>query len=121
METNHANFFLQMDYLISEVLVIKEILIPRIKKTDEDPKYLTLEEAIAFLHEKRIRISESKLYKLTSSNKIPFCKAGNRLIFYSEELTKWSNNQIINPSESKQTSSLTIIKSALKKETNYGK
>jgi predicted DNA-binding transcriptional regulator AlpA len=121
METTFDNLPKQIDYLISEVLVIKETLLQRIEKPEEVPKQLTLVEAIAFSLAKGITMSKSKLYKLTSSNKIPHRKAGNKLIFNSEEISNWCNNQIINPNEINQNYTLPIIKSALKKETNYGK
>ena len=79
MKTTNDNLLEQIDYLISEVLVIKEILIPRIKKPEEVPKYLSVEEAIALSLEKRIPMSFSKLYKLTATNGIPYNKAGNKL------------------------------------------
>lgn len=120
MGTTYDNLPEQVDYLISEILKIKETLLARIKKPEEVPKYLTLEEAIAFLLANRIPMSKSKLYKLTSTNEIPHRKTGNKLIFHSEELSEWCNNQIINPSDCTQNSSLSIIKSALKKRTNYG-
>jgi excisionase family DNA binding protein len=104
-----------MDYLISEVLVIKEILLARIEKPEEVPKYLTLKEAIAFLLTNRIPMSKSKLYKLTSSDSIPYFKVGNKLLFSIEELEQWLNNQITKKGISCPSSNLSIIKSAQNK------
>jgi hypothetical protein len=115
MKTTHNNLPEQVDYLISEIFKIKEILLSRIKKPEEIPKNMTLEEAILFLQREKIPMSKSKLYKLTSSNKIPYRKAGTKLIFYSGELSQWCNNQIINPSEIIYNSTLPIINNSLKK------
>ena len=111
MKTTNDNLLEQIDYLISEVLVIKEILIPRIKKPEEVPKYLSAEEAIALSLEKKIPMSFSKLYKLTATNGIPFNKVGNKLIFCNEELEQWLNDQIIKKEIGCPSSNLSIIKS----------
>ena len=78
-------------------------------------KVLNSINAREFVKDQGIPMSKSKLYKCTSSNQIPHRKtSGNKLIFYSDELTDWCNNQIINPCDN-LNSSLTVIKSALKK------
>jgi len=118
MKTTYDNLPEQVDYLISEILKIKEILLARIKKPEEVPKYLTLEEAIAFLLTNRIPMSKSKLYKLTSSDGIPYFKVGNKLLFCIEDLEQWLNNQIIKKEISYASSDFSIIKSAQKKILN---
>lgn len=115
METTHDNLPKQMDNLISEVLIIKKILLARIEKPEEVPKYLTLEEAIAFLMKSKIPMSESKIYKLTSSGNIPYFKVGNKLLFSIEELEQWMNNQITKKGISCPSSTFPIIKSAQNK------
>lgn len=104
-----------MDNLISEVLTIKEILLARIKKPEEVPKYLTLEEAIEYLLTNKIPMSKSKIYKLTSSDSIPYFKVGNKLLFSIEELEQWMNNQITKKGISCPSSVFPIIKSAQNK------
>jgi len=42
--------------------------------------YLTMDEAVAYSG-----ISESQLYKLTASRKIPFSKPGGKLIFFHKK------------------------------------
>jgi len=115
METTFDNLPKQIDYLISEVLVIKEILLKRIKKPEEVPKYLTLSKALSFLMEQGYSISKSKLYKLTSSNCIPYHKAGNKLLFCLEELEVWLNNQINKKEVECLYTNLSIVKSAQQK------
>lgn len=73
---------------------------------------LNLEKAQKLVLERGIPMSKSKLYKLTSSNDIPHRKAGNRLIFFENELTEWCNQQIINPLCELSESKRTIVRSA---------
>ena len=84
----------RIDYLIQEISEIKNILINRIEKREEIPKYLSTENALAYLKKTGFPMSKSKLYKLTSYGRIPFHKSGNTLLFIPEELDKWCESDI---------------------------
>ena len=84
----------QIDYLIQEIYILKNILNSCIEKKDNIPKYLNIEETIEYLHGVGFSISKSKLYKMTAECKIPYHKLCNRLYFYPYELQKWLENQI---------------------------
>lgn len=53
---------------------------------------LTLDGAVSFLHENGFPTSKAKLYKLTSSKKIPFRKFGLRLVFSRKALLQWAQS-----------------------------
>ena len=76
----------RIDYLISEIGEVKELLMQRIEKPEEIPKYLSLEQALLYLEKKGFLVSKSKLYKMTSGDIIPCHKNGNRIYFLPEEL-----------------------------------
>ena len=84
----------RIDYLIQEISEIKNILTNRIEKREEIPKYLSTENALAYLKKTGFPMSKSKLYKLTSYGRIPFHKSGNTLLFIPEELDKWCESDI---------------------------
>lgn len=112
MKTTFDTLPQQIDVLLAEVLNIKEILLDGIEKPEEVPKYLTLDDALLFLSKRAYSISKSKMYKLTSSNAIPFHKAGNNLLFYTEELEQWFETQIGKQGQRKPLSGNPIIKCA---------
>ena len=107
----------RIDYLISEIREVKELLTQRIEKPEEIPKYLSLEQALLYLEKKGFLVSKSKLYKMTSESKIPFHKSGNRNYFFPDELDKWMNEQIIGKDEINKLFSIqTIINKNQKKK-----
>lgn len=118
MKTTFDTLPQQIDVLLAEVLNIKEILLDVIEKPEEVPKYLTLEDALLFLDKRAYPISKSKMYKLTSSNAIPFCKAGNNLLFRTEELEQWFDSQISRQGEGKSLSGNPVIRCAQNKTFN---
>ena len=106
----------RIDYLISEIREVKELLTQRIEKPEEIPKYLSLEQALLYLEKKGFLVSKSKLYKMTSESKIPFHKSRNRNYFFPDELDKWMNEQIIGKDEINKLFSIqTIINKNQKK------
>lgn len=119
MTTTQENLPLQIDFLISQVGVIQEILLNRIAKPEEVPKKkLTFDDTLSYFFKQGYKMSKSRLYKLTASNSIPNYKIGNKLLFSVEELDQWLNNQIVkNENDSFQTN-LSIIKSAQLKNNN---
>jgi len=113
MITTQENLPMQIDYLISQIGVIHEILLNRIIKPEEVPKKrLTFDETLSYFLKQGYKMSKSRLYKLTSLNSVPNYKIGNKLLFCVDELEQWLNNQIVrNENDSLQTN-LSIIKSA---------
>ena len=95
MKTDYNNLPERIDYLISEIAGIKELLTQRIRNPEEIPKYLDINQALLYL-------GKSKLYKLTSGNNIPCHKSDNRIYFFPQELDSWLSSQIEKKSETSQ-------------------
>ena len=91
MKTDYNNLPERIDYLISEIAGIKELLTQRIRNPEEIPKYLDINQALLYLGKLGFLISRSKLYKLTSGNNIPCHK-----------LDSWLSSQIEKKSETSQ-------------------
>lgn len=98
-----------IEKLLNEVDEIKKLLAPRGEPPAEK---LSVRKAIDFLKEKGFMISESQLYKLTSSKQIPFYKFGTRLVFESKELDNWANSRL---GKDTKVDAVEIVKSASKK------
>ena len=116
----------RIDYLISEIREVKELLTQRIEKPEEIPKYLSLEQTLLYLEKKGFLVSKSKLYKMTSGDIIPCHKNGNRINFFPEELNDWLEKQFgtmggTSQYLSDQKTINNIIKSAQTKKYYYGK
>ena len=94
MKTDYNNLPERIDYLISEIAGIKELLTQRIRNPEEIPKYLDINQALLYLGKLGFLISRSKLYKLTSGNNIPCHKSDNRIYFFPQELDSWLSSQI---------------------------
>lgn len=109
---NEINFEM-LPYAVSKILTemveIKKMLDGSMKKPVFREK-MSFNEALDLLSQNGYNISESKLYKLTSSKKIPHGKINSKLIFYRDELIEWIENQIMMNSKHKNDS---IIKSAI--------
>lgn len=103
---------------LSEKLnLLVEIVSTKIEKKEEIPKYFDKKQALRHMANSGIKISESKLYKMTSQNNIPYHKSGNKLYFMPEELDEWMNEQIIGKGEiNKHFSIQTIINKNQKKK-----
>ena len=54
------------------------------------PDQLTLDQAVAFLNDYGFPTSKTKIYRLTSENKMPYKKFGNRLVFSKALLLDWA-------------------------------
>ena len=104
----------RIDYLIQEISEIKNILMNRIEKREEIPKYLSTENVLAYLKKTGFPMSKSQLYKLTSCGRMPFHKSGNTLLFIPEELDKWCEDKIQTVSQEENELQL-LIKSPLNK------
>lgn len=84
----------RMEYLIMEVMDLKQILLRGISKPEEIPKYLDVVQTLLYLKKKGVSISKSKLYKMTSGNSIPYRKMDSKLYFLPAELDNWLSSQI---------------------------
>jgi hypothetical protein len=84
----------RMDYLISEISELKNILVQRKEKKEEVPKFLDKKQALRYMMDMGFIMSESKLYKMTSQNCIPYHKSGSKLYFIPDELERWVDEQI---------------------------
>lgn len=57
MRTDYNNLPEQIDYLISEIKEVKEILSQRIGKPEEIPKFLSVEQLKHYLYQQGVLIS----------------------------------------------------------------
>ena len=109
----------RIDYLIQEISEIKNILMNRIEKREEIPKWLNKEQALRYIQKQGYKLRSSKLYKLSATDNIPCHRSGRNLYFFAEELDKWLNNQIEEEDKTSQNLSTQsiqlIIKSAQKR------
>ncbi|MTK53876.1 hypothetical protein [Paludibacter sp.] len=120
MPSTFENLPQQVDHLLTEVLLIKKILLDKIDEPEEVPKkYLSSKEALAELKAMGYSISWSKFTKMAASRTIPCHKLENKLLFNKGELIKWFDAQIINPSENLNLSNYSIVKSSQNKKL-YG-
>ena len=92
----------QIDYLIQEVLEIKDILMARIEKPEEIPKFMNKEQALKYIRKQGYEISSSKFYKMSAADSIPCHRSGRKLYFFAEELDGWIKQQF-------ETKSQTIL------------
>lgn len=56
---------------------------------------LNVEDALIFLRDNGYPTSKAKLYKLTSTDRIPYKKYGIKLVFSRKELLQWAESQTI--------------------------
>jgi hypothetical protein len=124
MKSTFDNLPQQVDHLLTEILVIKKILLGKIEKTEEVPKkYFSSKEALAELQAMGYSISWSKFTKMAASRTIPCHKLDNKLLFNKEELIKWFDNQLNNSNELDCLSTASITNSARSKQkyNSYGR
>lgn len=67
-------------------------IIPETTSPQEEIDTITLENAIRFLEEQGYPVSKAKMYKLTSTNEIPYKKFGQKLVFSRKDLLRWAEN-----------------------------
>lgn len=103
----------QLEQAVMQALV-KVLPVKEEERSGSTPDTCSLMQAIAFLHENGYQLSKSKLYKLTSTQQIPFRHFGRRLIFSREELLEWVKGQTISMEDSSEAL-LTLAESARKK------
>ena len=88
--------------------------LPKTQIKESLPDAITLNSAVDLLKENGYPTSKAKIYQLTSVEKMPHSKYGNKLVFSRKELLLWAESQsrrIGNHSEVV----LTLAKSARRK------
>lgn len=103
-------------HLIDEMNSIKKMLSNQSQTQTTKPQNLNMEDAIKFMKVHGFIFSKSKIYKLTSINKIPCVRFGNRLIFNSAELLRWCESNTRSSNDIRNQATLKIVQSAQSKE-----
>lgn len=101
-------------FIQENFLEIKKILNNKKGREPTLKKHLTINEAIQFLANQGCIISKSKIYKLTSSNQIPFFKFNNKLVFSELDLQNWIDISMTHVYHNKNSSIENVVKSASK-------
>ena len=78
----------RIDYLIQEVLEIKDILMARIEKPEEIPKFMNKEQALKYIRKQGYEISSSKFYKMSAKDSIPCHRSGRKLYFFCRRIRR---------------------------------
>lgn len=85
--------------IITDEAKLREIIqeevsraIPEKASPQNEVDTLTLEKALLFLREQGYPVSKAKVYKLTSTNEIPYKKFGQKLVFSKKDLLQWAEN-----------------------------
>ena len=76
---------------------------------------ITLNDALELLKEHGYPTSKAKIYKLTSTGKIPCKTYGNKLVFSRKEVLHWAENQT-KPKHEQSKVGLILAKSARRKK-----
>ncbi len=75
---------------------------------------ITLNDVLKLLEEHGYPTSKAKIYKLTSTGKIPCKTYGNKLVFSRKEILQWAENQTRTKHDSSKVS-LILARSARRK------
>ena len=75
---------------------------------------MSLNDALELLKEHGYPTSKAKIYKLTSTGKIPCKTYGNKLVFSRKKILQWAENQT-KPKHDSSKISLTLARSARRK------
>lgn len=84
------------------------------KKEPAKPQWLGFSNALDYLDNSGLKLSDSKLQKLTASGQIPCSKFNNRLVFDTQELDSWVESQMVKVAD-KSGVTLALAKSANRK------
>lgn len=77
--------------------IILEVLQEHFPQEKKDlPDTLSLDQAIEVLRDNAYTTSKANIYKLTSTNQIPYSKYGSRLVFSRKSLLEWAKKKTIN-------------------------
>lgn len=102
-------FFNQrLDSLITTIESLKKRL-DKDEKSIQVSENLNLEGAVKLLNLNGYPTSKSSIYKLTSTNSIPFKRFGSRLFFVKSELLDWAESKL---SKRKNNEAILISKMA---------
>jgi excisionase family DNA binding protein len=100
--------------------ILKE-LIPTatvVEPMEKEKDFLPLDEALAYINGRGLKISKETIYKLTSLKQIPFQRWGGRkIVFERDKLDEWLEARL-SCDEEKRTNRITnhVAKAARKKE-----
>lgn len=108
----------QIDYLIQEVAEIKDILMARIEKPEEIPKFMNKEQALKYIRKQGYEISSSKFYKMSAKDSMPCHRSGRKLYFFAEELDGWIKQQFETKSQINQGFKFQLIKPIIQSNKN---
>ena len=81
--------------LIEDVLTSYGEKLKAGKSEKSSSEHMTLEDSMQFLKENGFPTSKAKMYRLTSQNKIPHLKYGNKLVFSKKQLMAWVLNDSV--------------------------
>ncbi|WP_462360647.1 helix-turn-helix domain-containing protein [Paraprevotella clara] len=88
IKTTYDTLPVQIDYLIQEVSEIKDILMTRIEKPEEIPKFMNKEQALKYIRKQGYEISSSKFYKMSAKDSIPCHRSGRKLYFFCRRIRR---------------------------------
>ena len=108
----------QIDYLIQEVAEIKDILMARIEKPEEIPKFMNKEQALKYIRKQGYEISSSKFYKMSAKDSMSCHRSGRKLYFFAEELDGWIKQQFETKSQINQDFKFQLIKPIIQSNKN---
>ena len=89
-------------------------ILPKQSSGQQQIDTITLNDALELLKEHGYPTSKAKIYKLTSTGKIPCKTYGNKLVFSRKEVLHWAENQT-KPKHEPSKVSLILAKSARRK------
>jgi hypothetical protein len=89
-------------------------ILPKQSSGQQQIDTITLNDALELLKEHGYPTSKAKIYKLTSTGKIPCKTYGNKLVFSRKEVLHWAENQT-KPKHEPDKVSLILAKSARRK------
>ena len=75
----------RIDEILSELSAIK-VLLEKVSKPEQIPKFLNIDDTVAFLQSQGLRISKSTLYKRSALGLLPTHKIDNKIYFNHQEL-----------------------------------
>ncbi|WP_167616047.1 MULTISPECIES: helix-turn-helix domain-containing protein [Prolixibacteraceae] len=96
--------------------IVSEAVSQALPKQAPQPKIdtMTLDDTLKLLKEHGYPTSKAKIYKLTSTGKIPCKTYGNKLVFSRKEILLWAENQTKSRHDSSKID-LTLSRSARRK------
>lgn len=82
----------RMDQVLDEIRELKRLYVEKLAKVEEIPKFLNIDGALKYLHSQGIKISKSKIYKMSASGELENCKIEGKLYFTKVQLKKFFYN-----------------------------